>query len=118
MLYNDDDKRFCYLMRNNETLRNATDTESDLALFPWRTGLDYVTTVNSRFLSGQSATILHDSRIGKYWIYTYACLRSRSQQRGALRDRRFGPRGRCRELVHDFAARLYALLGGRGALRL
>ena len=52
MLYNDDDKRFCYLMRNDETLRNAADTESDLALFPWRTGLDYVTTVNSRFLSG------------------------------------------------------------------
>ena len=76
MLYNDDDKRFCYLMRNDETLRNAADTESDLALFPWRTGLDYVTTVNSRFLSGQSATILHDAPAGKYWIYTYACLRS------------------------------------------
>lgn len=76
MLYNDDDKRFCYLLRNDETLRNAVDTESDLALYAWRTGLDYVTTVNSRFLSGQSATILHDPRAGKYWIYTYACLRS------------------------------------------
>ena len=35
-----------------------------------------MTTVNSRFLSGQSATILHDAPAGKYWIYTYACLRS------------------------------------------
>lgn len=76
MLYNDDDKRFCYLMRNDETLRNAADTESDLAFFPWKTGLDYVTTINSRFLSGQSATILHDPSTDRYAIYTYSCLRS------------------------------------------
>lgn len=76
MLYNDDDKRFCYLLRNDETLRNAADTESDLAFFPWKTGLDYVTTINSRFLSGQSATILHDPSTDRYAIYTYSCLRS------------------------------------------
>ncbi len=76
MFYNDDEKCFCYLTRNDETLRKATDTESDLALFPWKTGLDYVTTINSRFLSGQSATILHNPKTDSYAIYTYACLRS------------------------------------------
>lgn len=76
MLYNDRDKRFCYLTRSDLTMSNATDTESDIALYTWVTGFDYVTTVNSRFLAGQSATLLHDPQTGEYWIYTYACLRS------------------------------------------
>lgn len=76
MLYNNRDKRFCYLTRSDLTMSNATDTESDIALYTWATGFDYVTTVNSRFLAGQSATLLHDPQTGDYWIYTYACLRS------------------------------------------
>ena len=76
MLYNDSDKRFCYLSRNDQTLHNATDSESDSALYTWATGFDYVTTVNSRFLAGQSATLLRDPASGDCWIYTYSCLRS------------------------------------------
>lgn len=76
MLYNDSDKCFVYLNRYSETLKNAVDTESDLAFYPWQTGLDYVTTVNSRFLAGQSATILHDPADDRYAIYTYTCTRS------------------------------------------
>lgn len=118
MLYNDDDKRFCYLMRNDETLRNALTPNPDLALFPWRTGLDYVTTVNSRFLSGQSATIPARRPGGEILDLHLRLPCGRVPAKGgALRDRRFGSRGG-RELVHDLAARLYALLGGQRALRL
>lgn len=76
MLYNDSDKRFVYVGRYDETLKNAVDTESDLSFYPWRTGLDYVTTLNSRFLAGQSATILHDPDEDRYAIYTHTCTRS------------------------------------------
>lgn len=76
MFYNDTDKRFCFVQRNDETLRDATDTEADLALFAWQTGLDYVTTFNSRFHGGQSATILRDPAAGTRWLYVYTVQRS------------------------------------------
>lgn len=69
-LYNTDKKCFSTGTRFDEFIKDNADTESDIGIYTWNTGLDYVTTINSMFASGQSATVLKDDQ-QNHFIYTY-----------------------------------------------
>lgn len=76
IIYNDTDKRFVKIGGSGMGATNGycdslTDTRNDINVFSWKTGLDYVTTINSRFLKGYTYTILKDSQAGKYYLYSY-----------------------------------------------
>ena len=81
VLYNTSGKKFCYLRPLAKNMYDLLDKDSEEP-YSWDTtkdfapnGLEYVTTINSLFSSGQSATILRDLSNGKYYIYTYAITR-------------------------------------------
>lgn len=81
VLYNTRDARFCYLQPMARNFRDLTDKDTQEA-FSWNTkndfgatGLEFVTTVNSMFSGGQSATILRNPVDGSYHIYTYTISR-------------------------------------------
>lgn len=75
VVYNNDEKRFVYTGGRAyaspagycDTLK---DTRDDIGIFSWKTGLDYVTNISSRFLDGYSYTILTDGA-GDYYLYSY-----------------------------------------------
>lgn len=76
ILYNKDEKRFVYTGGRSysapagycDTLKDA---RNDVDIFTWKTGLDYVTSISSRYLDGYSYTILTDNA-GNYYLYSYA----------------------------------------------
>ena len=78
MLYNNDEKRFVYTggraytapMGYCDTLK---DTRDDVDIFSWKTGLNYVTSISSRFLDGYSYTVLTDGN-GHYYLYSYVLM--------------------------------------------
>ena len=81
VFYNVSDKKFCYLRQLASNMYDLLDKDSEEP-FSWDTskdfppnGLEFVTTINSMFGSGQSATILKDPGSGKFYIYTYAITR-------------------------------------------
>lgn len=82
ILYNTDDKRFTYLRSLAKSMKDMADSDTDNT-FSWNTkkdfapeGLDFVTTINSLFGSGQSATLLKNPVDGKLYLYTYAISRT------------------------------------------
>ena len=82
ILYNTDDKRFTYLRPLAKSMKDMADSDSDNT-FSWNTkkdfapdGLDFVTTINSLFGSGQSATLLKNPNDGKLYLYTYTITRT------------------------------------------
>ena len=76
ILYNKTEGRFVYTGGRPytapagycDTLR---DTRDDVEIFSWKPGLDYVTSINSRFLDGYCYTILKDNE-GHRYLYSYA----------------------------------------------
>ncbi len=77
VVYNDTDKRFVKIgggggMGSTDGYCDSlNDTRNDINIFSWKPGLDYVTTINSRFLNGNTYTILKDAENGKYYLYSY-----------------------------------------------
>ena len=76
VVYNDTDKRFCKIGGTGMGATDGycdslSDTKTDAALFSWKTGLDYVTTINSFFLNGHTYTILKDAENSKYYLYSF-----------------------------------------------
>lgn len=78
ILYNKTEQRFVYTGGRSygtpagycDTLK---DTRDDVEIFSWKTGLDYVTSINSRFLDGYCYTILKDGE-GHHYLYSYGIL--------------------------------------------
>lgn len=70
VLYNLEEKRFVYRAERGVTCDSLTNSKSDIAIFDWKTGLDFVTTVHSYFGRGDSFTILKDNK-GGYFLYEY-----------------------------------------------
>ena len=78
ILYNKTEQRFVYAggraygspAGRCDTLK---DTREDVEIFSWKTGLDYVTSINSRFLDGYSYTILKDDE-GHRYLYSYVIM--------------------------------------------
>ena len=76
ILYNKTEQRFVYVGGRAygspagycDTLK---DTRDDVEIFSWKPGLDYVTSINSRFLDGYCYTILKDNG-GQHYLYSYA----------------------------------------------
>lgn len=76
VVYNDKDKRFLKvggsgMGSTNGYCDSLNDTRNDIGIFSWKPGLDYVTTINSRFLTGYTYTILKDTENSKYYLYSY-----------------------------------------------
>ncbi len=74
VVYNDKDKRFLKvggsgMGSTNGYCDSLSDTRTDIGIFSWKPGLDYVTTINSRFLTGYTYTILKDTENSKYYLY-------------------------------------------------
>lgn len=67
---------------------SLVDTRADIDVFSWKTGMDYVTTVNSRFLDGYTYTLLKDPVTGKYYLYSYKAVRSYSGS-GVSKNKRY-----------------------------
>lgn len=81
VLYNTTGKKFCYLRQMAKNMYDLVDKDSEEP-YSWDTtkdfapnGLEYMTTINSLFGGGQSATVLRNLNNGKYYIYTYAITR-------------------------------------------
>lgn len=67
---------------------SLVDTRADIDVFSWKTGMDYVTTVNSRFLDGYTYTLLKEPGTGKYYLYSYKTVRS-SYGTGITKNKRY-----------------------------
>lgn len=81
VLYNTDAKRFTYLRSLAKDMKDLADSDTDNT-FSWNTkkdftpdGLDFVTTINSLFGGGQSATLLKNPTDRKLYLYTYTITR-------------------------------------------
>lgn len=81
VVFNTRDKVFCYFRQLATSMNNMADSDADEA-YSWDTkkdfpsgGLDFVTTINSLYSGGQSATILRNPLTGTLYIYTYTITR-------------------------------------------
>lgn len=71
VFYNMDEKRFVYMSSIQSYCDSLKDTPTDKTIFTWKTGLDYVTTVNSCYTtSGLTYTLLKDGS-GNHSLYAY-----------------------------------------------
>ena len=76
ILYNKTEQRFVQTGGRSYTSAagycdTLKDTRSDVEIFSWKPGLDYVTSINSCFLDGYSYTILKDNE-GHRYLFSYA----------------------------------------------
>ncbi|MGL5683777.1 MAG: PKD-like family lipoprotein [Marinifilaceae bacterium] len=79
ILYNKSQKRFVYVNSNNATYCDSLkDTQSDIDIFSWQTGLEFVTTINS-YYKGYSYTVLKDEHIQQYYLYIYLVGRTNTK---------------------------------------
>lgn len=81
VLYNNTDKRFVRIggTGNGSTdgyCDSLVDTKNDAGVFAWKTGLDYVTTINSRYIDGYTYTVLKDPSSNKFYLYSYKIVRN------------------------------------------
>ena len=82
VIYNNKDKRFLKIGGSGGMgtttgyCDSLNDTRNDIGIFSWKPGLDYVTTINSRFLTGYTYTILKDTENSKYYLYSYSIEQS------------------------------------------
>ncbi len=81
VIFNTNDHAFCYFRQLATYMNQLADSDADEA-FSWNTkkefpesGLDFITTVNSLYSGGQSASILENPKDGKRYIYTYTITR-------------------------------------------
>ena len=81
VLFNTRDRVFCYFRQLGTSMNNLADSDAE-ETFSWNTkkdfapaGLEAVTTINSLYSGGQSATILQNPSDGKRYIYTYTISR-------------------------------------------
>lgn len=81
VIFNTRDRVFCYFRQLATAMNNLTDSDAEEP-FSWDTkkdfapaGLEFVTSINSLYSGGQSATILQDPISGKRYIYTYTITR-------------------------------------------
>lgn len=65
---------------------SLVDTRSDVDIYSWKTDMDYVTTINSRFLEGYTYTVLKDAN--NYYLYSYK-LTSSYWGHGVVKNKRY-----------------------------
>lgn len=88
IFYNTDEKRFVSEGSSsspNGYCDSLKDSQSDKTIFTWKTGLDYVTTINSNYTTEALIFTILKDEAGKHYLYSY---RSHSSY-GVIKKKRY-----------------------------